>query len=185
MQTEVINCKPGAKISMDGELWVVVDYFHGRTAQRRANVRLKIKNYQTGRVLEKTYLSHDKVERVQFETRKMQFLYSDTEWHFMNTETYDQTALNEEQVGDAKNYLKENMEVIIEYYQDKPISIQLPTTVPLQVTHTEPGIKGDTVSNVTKPATLETGYVVQVPLFIKKGDRIKVSSDDASYLGRV
>jgi elongation factor P len=184
MQIEAIDLKAGVKAVFDGEVYVVTDYFHGRTAQRRANVRVKLKNIKTGRVLEKTFLSHDKVERAETDTRNMQFLYSDDEFHFMDTQTYDQIALTREQVGDAADYLKENMELPVHFFQGNPLGIDLPTSVVLKVVHTEPGVKGDTVSNVRKPAELETGLTVQVPLFINEGEKIKVDTRSGEYLER-
>jgi elongation factor P len=184
MQIEAINLKVGVKAVFDGEVYVVTDYFHGRTAQRRANVRVKMKNVKTGHTLEKTFLSHDKVERAETDTRNMQFLYADSEYHFMDTKTYDQMAMTKKQVGDAAKYLTENMEVPVHYFNGDPLGIDLPTSVVLRVRRTEPGLKGDTVSNVRKPAELETGLTVQVPLFINEGEKIKVDTRTGEYLER-
>lgn len=184
MQIEAIDLKAGVKAVIDGELYVVTDYFHGRTAQRRANVRVKMKNLKTGRVLERTFLSHDKVERAETDTRTMQFMYSDSDFHFMDTKTFEQVSIPREQVGEAANYLTENMEVPVHFHQNQPIGIDLPTSVVLRVVHTEPGVKGDTVSNVRKPAELETGLTLNVPLFVNQGDRIKVDTRTGEYLER-
>ena len=184
MQIEAIDLKVGVKTIIDGEIFVVTDYFHGRTAQRRANVRVKLKSLKTGRVQEKTYSSHEKVERADTSNRTMQFLYSDSEYHFMDTETYDQVAIPGDVVGDAAHYLVENMEVPVLYHGDSPLVVDLPSSVALRVVETDPGLRGDSVSNVTKQAKMETGLVIQVPLFIGEGERLKVDTRTGEYIER-
>jgi len=184
MQIESIDLKVGVKAVIDGEIYVVTEYFHGRTAQRRANVRVRMRNMRTGRMLERTFLSHDKVERAETDTRNMQFMYADSDFHFMDTKTYDQVSMARDQVGDAAHYLTENMEVPIHFYQNRPIGIDLPTSVVLRVVQTDPGLKGDTVSNVRKPAQTETGLALTVPLFVNQGDRIKVDTRTGEYIER-
>lgn len=154
-----------------------------RIAQRRANVRLRLKNVKTGRVIDRTFPSHDK--RVEFETREMQFLYAaDVEYHFMDLPTYEQIALTKDVLGDAVNYLIENMEFPVPFYKNQAVGIDLPTFVILTITQTEPSIKGDMVSNVMKRATTQTGLTVQVPLFVNEGEKIKVDTRTGQYIER-
>jgi elongation factor P len=148
-------------------------------------VRTKLKNIKTGAVLERTFAAGETFEQPDFEEKTMQFLYvSENEFHFMDIKTYDQINLTEEQVGDFKWYLEAEKEYQILFFEGKPISIELPTSVILEVTTTEPGFKGDSVSNLTKNATLNTGLVVRVPLFIKEGNRVKVDTRTGEYLER-
>jgi len=178
--------RKGMKIAVDGEPYIIVDFQHARTAQRRANVTTKLKHIQTGQVLEKSFSAGEQFEEPDFENRNMQYLYNDGEtWNFMDSKTFDQIALSAEQVGDYKWYLIENTEYSILFFKSNPISIELPTSVVLKVTECEPAIKGDTVSNVMKGATLETGLQIKVPMFIKTGDNVKVDTRDGKYLERV
>jgi elongation factor P len=185
MQVEALELKAGTRVEIDGDLYLVAEYFHQRTAQRRANVRLRLKNVKTGRVIDRTFLSHDRLERAEFETRKMQFLYAaDGEYHFMDLTTYEQAAIPKEILGDSVNYLIDNLEFPVTYYKDQPVGVDLPTFVILKITDTEPSIKGDTVSNVLKRATTQTGLVVPVPLFVNEGESIKVDTRTGAYIER-
>jgi elongation factor P len=151
-----------------------------------AQVRLKLRDVRAGHTIERTFQAGEKFSRARLDRHPMQFLYEDGGlYYFMNTETYDQTPLTKDQVGDALLYLKENESVDLLTYGDEPIEIELPTTVDLKVVRTEPGFKGDTTSGATKPATLETGLVVQVPLFVDEGNVVKVDTRTGEYLTRV
>jgi elongation factor P len=176
----------GAKIIVDGEIWEILEYERSKMAQRRAVVRTKLRNIVTGAVQDMTFTSGETFETPEVELRTMQFLYSDDiAYHFMDNETYEQYPISPELVGEACKFLKEQQEVKVQFYNGKPIGIELPNVVELEVTHTEPGLKGDTVSATTKPATLETGAVVLVPLFIEPGTIIKVDTRSGKYLERV
>jgi elongation factor P len=162
-------------------------YFqHVKPGKGGAFVRTKIKNLRTGRVLDKTFRSGEKVDEAEVEDKRMQFLYMDGEQLvFMDTSTYDQIPFSAEQVGDARKYLKENLDVDVLFWRGKPINIELPSFVEAVVSQTDPGMKGDTASGATKPATIETGAIVQVPLFIKEGEKIRVDTRSGEYVERV
>jgi elongation factor P len=138
-----------------------------------------------GRVIDNTFRAGEKVELVDFEDKRMQYLYHDDRFHFMDLDTYDQISLSAEEVGEARDFLKENIEVEILFINDSPITVELPNFIELQIAKTDPGIRGDTASGGSKPATLETGAVVQVPLFLNEGDVVKVDTRSGEYLGRV
>jgi elongation factor P len=176
----------GLKIEYDGGIWEIIEYHHSKMAQRSAVMKTKIKNVVTGAVQEKSFRSGDAYKVPDMDRKNMQFLYKDDiGFHFMDLETYEQYDLSREQIGDAANYLKEQQEVNILYYNNEPMGVELPTAVELTVTETEPGVKGDTVSGGTKPATLESGTTIQVPLFIDTGDIIKVDTRTGEYLERL
>ena len=176
----------GQTILVDGELYTIVDFLHVQRSRGSAFVRTKLKNLETGNVLEKTFKSGEKVEAAYLETKDMQYLYSqDVMYYFMDTETYEQTPINEDTLGETIDYLKENDTIKIQFYEGRPVGIDLPPNVELEVVRTTPGIRGDTVGNATKPATLETGKVVQVPLFVNEGDVIKVDTRTGEYMTRV
>jgi len=147
-------------------------------------VVVKVKNLQTGRVLEKCFRSEQRFSIPDLQNRKVQFLYRDTEFHFMDIETFEQFALTEEKVGDAAGYLKETLTYDTLFFNDEPLRVELPTFIVLAIADTGPGFKGDTVSNVTKTATLETGAVVQVPLFVEVGDVVKIDTRTGEYVER-
>jgi len=177
--------RKGLKIKIEGELYYIIDFQHARTAQRRAFVRTKLKNIKSGAILEKTFAAGETFEELDFQEKWMQYLYSSgNEFHFMDSKTFEQIILNEEQLGDYRWYLKESEKYQILFFEGKPMSLDLPTSVILKVTTTEPAIKGDSVTNITKNATLETGLVVKVPLFIKEGDRLKIDTRTGEYLER-
>jgi len=184
----VINAgelRKGLTIELDGELFNVVDYSHNKTGRGGALVRLKLNNLKSGYNVEKTFSASEKFKRVYLEHRKVQYLYhEDSSYVFMDTETFDQFPLSTEQMGDDMNYLKENMLVDVLMYNDQPIGVELPITVELEVIETEPGFKGDTASGGNKPAIVETGLKVMVPLFVNQGDVIRVDTRNGSYLER-
>jgi len=176
----------GLKIEYEGGIWEIIEYRHSKMAQRSAVMKTKIKNVVTGAVLEKSFRSGDAFKVPDMDRKNMQFLYKDDiGFHFMDLETYDQNALSKEQIGDAADFLKEQQEVNILYFNDEPMGVELPTAVELEVTLTDPGVKGDTVSGGTKPATLESGATILVPLFIDTGDIIKVGTRTGEYLERL
>ena len=176
----------GLKIEFEGGIWEIIEYRHSKMAQRSAVMKTKIKNVVTGAVLEKSFRSGDAFKVPDMDRKNMQFLYKDEiGFHFMDLETYDQNALSKEQIGDAADFLKEQQEVNILYFNDEPMGVELPTAVELEVTLTDPGVKGDTVSGGTKPATLESGATILVPLFIDTGDIIKVDTRTGEYLERL
>lgn len=176
----------GMKIEIDDHPYEIVEFQHVKPGKGGAFVRTKYKSLLTGHVLEKNFRSGDKFVRPDLEEKSMQFLYQEgTDYHFMDQKTYDQTFLPEEALGEAKNFMKENVEVQILFYRGKAIGVTLPNTMELKIVKCDPGVRGDTVSGALKPAELETGFVVQVPLFINEGDVIKVDTRSGEYLTRV
>jgi elongation factor P len=185
MQVSTAEFRKGLRIVFDGEPYTIVDFQHVKPGKGGAFVRTKLKHMRQGRVIDNTFRSGEKVELVDFEDKHMQFLYKDDRFHFMDLETYDQVSLSEDEVGDAALYLKDNTEVEVLYIDGSPVSIELPNFIELAVARTDPGVRGDTAQGGTKPATLETGAVVQVPLFLNEGDIVKVDTRTGEYLGRV
>ena len=178
--------KNGMTIELDGHVWAIVEFLHVKPGKGSAFVRSKLKNVETGNVMEKTFRAGEKMPRAIVDKREMQYLYSSgtDEYVFMDNESYDQTTLSSEQIGNGIKYLKENMNILVLMYQNRIIGIDIPNFVELEVTDTPPGEKGDTASGGTKPATLETGAVVNVPFFVKNGDVIRVDTRTNSYLDR-
>ena len=180
------DVKPGMALDLDDGLFQIVDYQHVKPGKGKAFVRMKLKNLETGAVLDRTFRADEQVNRAIIDRRDHQYLYrDDLGFHFMDNETFAQMALTDDQVGDASGYLTEGATVSLAMYEGKPIGLDLPTSVELEVTHAEPGVKGDRVSGATKPVTLETGLVVAVPLFVEQGDRIKVDTRTGEYMTRV
>jgi elongation factor P len=176
----------GLKIELDGVPFVIVYFQHVKPGKGGAFVRTKVKNLKTGRVLDRRFRAGERVEVADVDDRKMQFLYRDgDQLVFMDSESYDQIPFSSDQVGDAKKYLLENLVVDVLFWRGQPINIELPAFIEAAVTECEPGIKGDTASGATKPATLETGAAVQVPLFVKEGERIRVDTRTGEYVERV
>jgi elongation factor P len=176
----------GLKIEFGGEPYVIVFFQHVKPGKGGAFVRTKLKNLKTGQVLEHTFRSGDKVDKPDLDEREMQFMYRmENAFHFMDTTTYEQIYLDEAHMGEAANYMIENLAVKILFYRGEPIGIDLPIFINLQIVETEPGLKGDTVSGATKPARLESGAVVQVPLFLNVGEAIKVDTRTGTYIERV
>ena len=179
------DLKNGMTLNIDGSLWTVVEFQHVKPGKGPAFVRTKMKQVLTGKVVEKTFNAGVKVDVAVVEKRDMQYLYKDgADFVFMDTTTYDQMTIPEATVGDAANFLLENAEVNVAIHEGNPLYIELPASVELEITYTEPGIQGDRSSGGTKPATLETGIDIQVPLFIKQGEKVLVDTRDGSYLGR-
>ena len=175
----------GVTFEMDGGVWTIVSFLHVKPGKGAAFVRTKIKNVVTGAVLERTFNPTDKFQRAYIETKEMQYTYNDGEfYHFMDLETYDDLMLTHEQVEDAIPFVKENTNVTVRFFQGAPVSVQAPNFVELTVTATEPGFKGDTATGTTKPATLETGYQINVPLFVNEGDKIRVDTRTGEYMER-
>ena len=177
--------RKGLKIEIDGTPFEIIEFQHFKPGKGGAMVRTKLRNILNGRVLDNTFRSGEKVERPNLESRDMQFLYHEGEQLvFMDMTTYDQMHMDAEATDGKANYLKDGQECRVLLYNEKPLDIEIPASLVLEVTETEPGAKGDTVSNVTKPATLETGVVIQVPIFVNEGDRVKVDTRTREYLGR-
>ena len=185
MQVSTAEFKKGLKIQFDGQPYSIVDFQHVKPGKGGAFVRTKLKHMRQGRVIDNTFRAGEKVELVDFEDKHMQYLYKDDRYHFMDTDTYDQISLSAEEVGDARDFLKENTDVDILFIDGSPGTVELPTFMELAIAKTAPGIRGDTASGGSKPATLESGAVVQVPLFLNEGDIVKVDTRSAEYLGRV
>ncbi|MBB6097591.1 elongation factor P [Deinobacterium chartae] len=181
----VTELRNGTKVEMEGGLWECLEYSHLKMGRGGAKVVTKFRNLETGSIVDRTFNSGEKVQDIFVEGRPMQFLYKDgDDFIFMDMETFDQQALPVRLAGEAARFLKENMEVEVQVYGDKPLKITLPNQVILEITMTDPGVRGDTVSGGTKPATLETGAIVQVPLFVEQGTAIKVDTRTGEYLGR-
>lgn len=179
------DLKNGMTLNIDGSLWTVVEFQHVKPGKGPAFVRTKMKQVLTGKVVEKTFNAGVKVDVAVVEKRDMQYLYKDgADFVFMDTTTYDQLTISEATVGDASNFLLENAEVNVAIHEGNPLYIELPASVELEITYTEPGIQGDRSSGGTKPATVQTGIDIQVPLFIKQGEKVLVDTRDGSYLGR-
>ena len=177
--------RKGLKIEIDGTPFEIIEFQHFKPGKGGAMVRTKLRNILNGRVLDNTFRSGEKVDRPNLESRDMQFLYHEGEQLvFMDMTTYDQMHMDAEATDGKANYLKDGQECRVLLYNEKPLDIEIPASLVLEVTETEPGAKGDTVSNVTKPATLETGVVIQVPIFVNVGDRVKVDTRTNGYLGR-
>ncbi|MGI6659413.1 MAG: elongation factor P [Dethiobacteraceae bacterium] len=178
--------RTGLTIELDSEVYTIVDFQHVKPGKGAAFVRTKLKNLKTGATTERTFRAGEKMERAILDRREMQYLYNaGDEYHLMDTETYEQLALTAEQLGDGVKYLKENMNLHVLFYQGQIIGVELPYFVELEVVATEPGIKGDTASGGSKPATMETGLVVQVPFFINVGDVLRVDTRTGEYIERV
>ena len=185
MQVSTAEFKRGLKIQFDGEPYSIVDFQHVKPGKGGAFVRTKLKHMKLGRVIDNTFRAGEKVELVDFDEKRMQYLYKDDRYHFMDLDTYDQISLAPEEVGEAREFLKENTEVEILFIDGNPVSVELPNFIELQIVKTDPGIRGDTATGGSKPATLETGAVIQVPLFLNEGDVVKVDTRSGEYLGRV
>jgi elongation factor P len=180
------DIKNGVVLNIDGQLWSVVEFQHVKPGKGGAFVRTKLKNVVTGKVVDKTYNAGVKVETATVDRRDATYLYRDgSDFVFMDSQDYEQHPLSDTLVGNAANFLLESMPVQIAFHDGAPLYLELPVTVELLVASTEPGLQGDRSSAGTKPATVETGAEIQVPLFINTGDKLKVDSRDGSYLGRV
>lgn len=177
--------RKGLKIEIDGTPFEIIEFQHFKPGKGGAMVRTKLRNILNGRVLDNTFRSGEKVDKPNLETRDMQFLYHEgTDLVFMDMTTFEQLHMAEEVTDGKSAFLKDGQECRVQLYNEKPIDIDIPVSLVLEVVDTEPGAKGDTVSNVTKPAKLETGVTIQVPIFVNLGDRVKVDTRTKSYLGR-
>jgi elongation factor P len=179
------DLKNGMTLNLDGQLWNVIEFQHVKPGKGGAFVRTKMRSVLSGKVVEKTFNAGVKVEVAQVDKRDMQYLYRDGEdFVFMDSTNYDQISLSKQVVGDAVDYLLENADVIVAMHDGNPLFIELPASVQLKITYTEPGLQGDRSSGGTKPATVETGITVQVPLFIKQDEKVLVDTRTGAYLGR-
>jgi elongation factor P len=177
--------RPGMVIKFNHELYSIFSVFHRTPGNLRGFVQAKMRSLRSGSMTEHRFSSEDRVERAVMDEQEMEYLYGDGEYfYFMNTENFEQIHLTKELLGDSVQYLAPQLKVNVEFYEGKPISVELPATVDLAVVETDPGLKGASVSNVTKPAKLETGLVVQVPPFINEGDKIRVNTAEGNYLER-
>ena len=177
--------RKGVTMEWDGGVWTIVDFQHVKPGKGAAFVRTKMKNIMTGAVVERSFNPTDKMPRAVVETKEMQYVYADGDlYYFMDLDTYEQIPLNREQVEDAINFVKESTNVTVRFFKGSAFSVAAPNFVELVVTETEPGFKGDTASNTYKPATVETGYTLQVPLFINTGDRIRIDTRVGEYMER-
>lgn len=179
------DLRKGVTFEYEGDLYRVLEYQHSFIGRGSANVKVKLRNLQTGATMERVFGAHERLEEVRLELREVQYLYTDSDlYYFMDTETYEQPALSAESLGERVHYLKEGLTLHISMHEGQPVEVELPVTVDLKVTQTEPGIKGDTATGTTKKATLETGVVVQVPLFVEEGDIVRVDTRTGEYLTR-
>ena len=180
------DLKKGIVIQLDNELWQILDYHHLKIGRGSAQVRIKLRNIRRGQTVERSFQAGDKWPRVQLETRPVQFLYSDgTDYHFMDSSSYEQFSMSAETLGDTAHYLTDGMTLDRTSYESETIGVELPVSVELKVVETEPGFAGDTQSGARKPATTETGLVVQVPLFVSVGDTIRIDTRTGEYQTRV
>jgi elongation factor P len=180
------DLKNGTVLNLDGQLWAVVEFQHVKPGKGPAFVRTKLKNVESGKVVDKTFNAGTKVETANVDKRTMQYLYNDgTSYVFMDTSTYDQIEVAPDIVGSARDFLLDNQEAVVATNAGRVLYVELPPSVELTIEHTEPGLQGDRSSGGTKPARLETGKEIQVPLFITTGEKVKVDTRDGSYLGRV
>lgn len=180
------DLKNGVVLNIEGQLWTVIDFQHVKPGKGGAFVRSKLKNVLTGKVVDKTFNAGVKVETASVDRRDMQYLYRDGDsWVFMDNNSYEQFPVPDSIVGDSSKYLLENQTVQVAIHEGNPIIVDLPASVEIMLTYTEPGLQGDRSSGGTKPATLETGAEIQVPLFIESNTKVKVDTRDGSYLGRV
>jgi elongation factor P len=180
------DLKNGMTLDIDGDLWNVVEFQHVKPGKGGAFVRTTLKNLKTGKVVDRTFNAGVKVDVAMVEKREMSYLYREgSEYVFMDTSTYDQLHITDEAVGDMRNYLLENMNATVVIHDGVALSVELPASVELLIQHTDPGVQGDRSTGGTKPATLETGAEIQVPLFVSTGEKVRVDTRDGRYLGRV
>lgn len=178
--------RPGVAIELDGQVYVVQQAEHIKRGRGAAQVKVRLKNVKSGETISHTFRAGEDVREAELDTREMQYLYqADDQYYFMDLESFEQLPLSRELLGDALRYLKENMEVEVVLHEGRPVGVELPITVDLRVVETAPGVRGDTQSGGSKPATLETGAVVQVPLFIEAGEVVRVDTRTGEYVTRV
>ncbi|MEO7201902.1 MAG: elongation factor P [Candidatus Tumulicola sp.] len=175
----------GVTIIVDGHLWTVIEFLHVKPGKGSAFVRTRLRNVRSGGTLERTFRAGEKLERATVDNRQMQMLYNDGDgYHFMDQETFENVTLQRDVIGDPADFLKDGMVVDVQTHEGVPIGVDLPAHVELQIVETDPGFKGDTATNATKPAKLETGATVQVPLFVESGNVIRIDTRDRRYIGR-
>ncbi len=183
---ETSDIRKGLKVKMDGYPWIVVDFQFVKPGKGTAFTRCRLKNLKTGSVLERTFKTGEKLDEANIEEHRAQYLYTDGEaYHFMDQESFEQITIQADAMGDSKNFLMENMEVSILFYEGTPMNVDLPTFIEAEITYSEPGMKGDTATGATKQAKISTGATVLVPLFLNQGDWIKVDTRDGAYVERV
>lgn len=183
---DVNDLRKGVTFELDGSLYKVLDYEHHKPGRGKATIRVKARNLRTGTILDKSFISGDRVQDVRLDYHNVQYLYNDGSlYHFMDLDTYDQPAISGEVIGEAAGYLKEGLEVKLTFYQNEALDIDLPTTVDLTVTRADVAVRGDTATGVTKKVTTETGLQVQVPNFVGEGDAIRVDTRTGAYVTRV
>ena len=186
MPVSTAEFRNGLKIEVDGEPYVIVEFQHVKTGKGGAFVKTKIKSIKSGNVIDRTYRSGEKIDVPELEEKTMQYLYAaDKDRIFMDTSSYEQISMRELQLGDSINYLKENMEIKVLYYKGQPINIDIPMFVELTIAKTDPGVRGDTASGGSKPATLESGAVIKVPFYLNEGDVVKVDTRTGTFIERV
>ncbi|HEY4486013.1 MAG TPA: elongation factor P, partial [Nitrospiria bacterium] len=178
--------RSGAKVEISGEPFTIVEFQHVKPGKGGAFVRTKLKSLKSGNVLERTFRSGEVLDEPDMEDREMQFMYAQgREYHFMDTSTYEQLSFEQEQLGDSRDFIRENMLVHILIYKGRPLTVEVPNFVELKITQTDPGVRGDTATGGTKPAVLETGATIKVPLYLNEGDLIRIDSRSRSYVERV
>jgi elongation factor P len=186
MAVDTSEFRNGLRLEIDGDPFEITFFQHVKPGKGGAFVRTKLRNLRTGRVVDQTFRAGERVDEADVEDRRMQYLYQDGDsLVFMDTQSFDQIPFSAEQVGDARRFLKENIEVDVLFWKGRPLQIELPNFIEAAIVRCDPGLKGDTASGATKPATLETGAVLQVPLFVKEGDRIRVDTRTGQYIERV
>ena len=186
MPVSTAEFRNGLKIEIDGEPYIIVEFQHVKPGKGGAFVRTKMKSLKSGNVIDRTFRSGEKVDTPELEEKTMQYLYAaDKDRAFMDTSSYEQLTMSEKQLGDSINYLKENMEIKVLYFKGQPINIDIPMFVELMIARTDPGVRGDTASGGSKPATLETGATVKVPFYLNEGDIIKVDTRTGTFIERV
>lgn len=181
----VTELRNGTKVNMDGGLWECLEYQHQKIGRGGAKVVAKFRNLENGSIIERSFNASEKLQDIFIDYRTLQYLYNDGDTYtFMDTETYEQPTLSAGQIGDAARWLRENIEVQVDYFQEKALKVSLPNIVEYRIVQTDPGVKGDTVSGGSKPATLESGAVINIPLFVEEGETVRVDTRTGEYLGR-
>ena len=180
------DLKNGMVLNLDGQLWSVIWFQHHKPGKGGAVMRTKLRNVASGAVVERTFRADEKVDQAVVDKREMSYLYHDgTHYVFMDSQTYDQLSVEEDEIGENKNWLTEGQVATLSLYEGRPVAVELPASVELKIEHTDPGVKGDRVSGAMKPATLSTGVTIQVPLFIESGETVRVDTRSGEYLTRV
>lgn len=183
---DVNDLRKGTTFELDGQIYRVLEYSHNKPGRGNATIRTKVRNLRTGSTFEKTFQSGDRVQDIRIESREMQYLYHDGDlYHFMDTQTYDQIALDTKLLDEAANYLKDGMQVIIQDYNGEALGVDMPVTVDMKVVQADIAVKGDTATGANKYVTVETGYRVQVPLFVNEGDTIRIDTRTGEYVTRM